>query len=288
MPRSMTGFASLAFEAGALECGWELRSVNHRFLDVSFRLPEDLRRLEPACRELITKYVKRGKLDCLLRLKPGGADAELPSLDHAALASLSIIESAVRDTFEEAQPLTVGEILRFDGVLRQAEPAPEEVETAALEAFARALERLGESRSAEGARIRGFLEERIAAIEAGVAQARPRLEGAVSRYREKLLERVRQLDIAGQPERVEQELVIVAQRMDIAEELDRLMSHVSEIRLALTRNEPIGRRLDFLIQELNREVNTMSSKSPDEELTRIAVELKVIVEQMREQVQNLE
>lgn len=288
MPRSMTGFASAVFEAGALECTWEIRSVNHRFLDISFRLPEDLRRLEPACRELVAKYVKRGKLDCALRTKLTGAATSLRALDQAALTSLSIIESAVLDTFENAAPLTVGEILRFEGVLQKPEPVFDEVEAGALQGFDLALERLSEARAAEGARISGFLEERIAAIEAGLAAARPLLDGAVSRYRDKLLERVRQLDITAQPERLEQELAIVAQRMDIAEELDRLTSHVSEIEAALVRDEPIGRRLDFLIQELNREVNTMSSKSPDEELTRISVELKVAVEQMREQVQNLE
>lgn len=288
MPRSMTGFASAAFDAGPLECVWEVRSVNHRFLDVSFRLPEELKRLEPLCREIVSRYVRRGKLDCALRAKPAGTAGAERTLDPAALAGLAALERVVLETFADARPLTVGEILRFEGVLQKPEPELEAIDAAALAAFDRALEGLSEARAAEGARITSFLEERVAAIEAGIAAAQPKLDGAVERYREKLRERISQLEMAGQSERLEQELVIIAQRMDITEELDRLASHTHEIATALRRDEPIGRRLDFLIQELNREVNTMSSKSPDEELTRIAVELKVVVEQLREQVQNLE
>jgi len=284
----MTGFASVVFEAETLECSWELRTFNHRFLDVSMRLPDDLKWLEPACREHIGRHGKRGRVDGTLRVVAGGTAAAAAKLDRAALDGLRGLEQTVLEVFDRAQPLSVGEILRFDGILTAPTPVAERLEPGLLANLDAALTSLGNSRAAEGARIGGFLADRVAALAAGVAAARPLAGATLARYRDRLNERLRQLDTAAQPERLEQELAIVAQRMDITEELDRLTSHVVEIRSILTRDEPIGRRLDFLIQELNREVNTLSSKSPDEELTRIAVDLKVVIEQMREQVQNLE
>ena len=165
---------------------------------------------------------------------------------------------------------------------------PTRLRRALLDALRKAFAALIDARSAEGGRIAEFILQRVAGIEAAIAQAQPLLVAAAERYREKLLMRIERLDVAAQPERLEQELAVIAQRMDITEELDRLSSHATEIRDIMRRDEPIGRRLDFLIQELNREANTMSSKSQDEELTRISVELKVVIEQMREQVQNLE
>jgi len=290
MPHSMTGFASLAVAAGPTELTWEVRSVNHRFLDVGLRLPEEYRRLETACRELAGGYVRRGKVDCTLRTAASGNAGAQLRLDDGVVASLEALQSRVLERFPQARPLSVAELLRFDGVVVEAgaDPGDGAADAELLDALAQAFAALVQARAAEGERIAALLLQRVEEIEAAVAQARPLLAAAGARYREKLLARIERLDVTAQPERLEQELVIVAQRMDIVEELDRLTSHTAEIRSILGRDEPVGRRLDFLIQELNREANTMSSKSQDEELTRVAVDLKVLIEQMREQAQNLE
>lgn len=290
MPNSMTGFASHLVVAETNEFNWEIRSVNHRYLDVSLRLPEDWRRLETACRELAAKFVSRGKIDCALRIAPHADGPQRPQLDEQVMANVRALQEKVISEFPDARELSVAEVLRFDGVVidPQLVSDVEAVETALLGGLSTALAALVDARSAEGGRIAEFLLQRVAAIESAIEQAGPLLESAGQRYRSKLLQRVERLDIEAEPERLEQELAVIAQRMDITEELDRLSSHCAEIRAVLKRNEPIGRRLDFLIQELNREANTMTSKSQDEELTRISVDLKVVIEQMREQVQNLE
>ena len=290
MPHSMTGFASLAVKAGAQEYIWEVRSVNHRFLDVGLRLPEDLRRLETACRESVNRFVKRGKVDCTLRCAPTSERAAHLRIDEQTVSDLQKMQKSIREHFPEARELSVAEVMRFDGVIVDSVADEEDsaLDELVLDTFGKALAALVAARAAEGERISEFLRQRVESIESAVNDARPMIPEASRRYREKLLARIERLDVEAQPERLEQELAIVAQRMDIAEELDRLTSHTAEIRSILVRDEPVGRRLDFLIQELNREANTMTSKSQDENLTRTAVELKVVIEQMREQVQNLE
>jgi uncharacterized protein (TIGR00255 family) len=290
MPHSMTGFASLAVTAGPKEYTWEIRSVNHRFLDIGLRLPEEARSLETACRELAARFVKRGKVDCTLRASQPRTHAARRELDAQVVEDLHTMQARVRERFPDARVLSVAEVLRFDGVVIEVGPTHDDDDLGEqlLGAFREALAALVDARAAEGARIAEFIGEGARAIDAAVAEARPLLPEAARRYREKLMARIERLDVTAQPERLEQELAIVAQRMDIVEELDRLNSHTAEIQSILARAEPIGRRLDFLIQELNREANTMTSKSQDEELTRIAVDLKVVIEQMREQAQNLE
>lgn len=290
MPNSMTGFASQIVVAETNEFTWEIRSVNHRYLDISLRLPEEWRRIEAACRELAGKYVSRGKIDCTLRAAPVPQAQSRASLDEHVMADMQALQAQVIRYFPDARPLSVADVLRFDGAISDpgAVDDPDSVAAALLDALRKAFAALIDARSAEGGRIAEFILQRVAGIEAAIAQAQPLLVAAAERYREKLLMRIERLDVAAQPERLEQELAVIAQRMDITEELDRLSSHATEIRDIMRRDEPIGRRLDFLIQELNREANTMSSKSQDEELTRISVELKVVIEQMREQVQNLE
>lgn len=290
MPHSMTGFASLAVTAGPKEYTWEIRSVNHRFLDIGLRLPEEARSLETACRELAARFVKRGKVDCTLRASQPRAHAARRELDAQVVEDLQTMQARVRERFPDARALSVAEVLRFDGVVIEVGPTQDDDDLGEqlLGAFREALAALVDARAAEGARIAEFIGEGARAIDAAVAEARPLLPEAARRYRDKLMARIERLDVTAQPERLEQELAIVAQRLDIVEELDRLNSHTAEIQSILARAEPIGRRLDFLIQELNREANTMTSKSQDEELTRIAVELKVVIEQMREQAQNLE
>ena len=284
----MTGFASADAICAPFRLAWELRSVNHRFLDVGFRLPEELRPLEPECRDLVTQFVRRGKVDCTLKIGVTEEAATSHALSPAALEELRGLEALVRQSFPDARPLSALDVLRWPGVLKEprlefaalAEPAKQSLREAAA-----ALEA---ARAREGERLVALLEQRNEAIVSLLRAVRPYVDNAEARYRQKLEERVARLDVQAQPERLEQELVLVAQRFDVTEEVDRLSGHVSEVRSVVKRAEPIGRRLDFLIQEMNREANTLGSKAQDEDLTRTAVELKVLIEQMREQVQNLE
>jgi uncharacterized protein (TIGR00255 family) len=209
-------------------------------------------------------------------------------VSEAALTALASLEQAVLERRPDARPLTAGEILRWPGVLVDPAPVAENLEQAALDALGAALSSLKEARQREGERLAQMLRQRCAGIAAIVAEVRPRLPQIEERYRAKLLERIEKLDLELEPERLEQEIALLAQRVDVAEELDRLGSHVREIESTLGNDEAIGRRLDFIIQELNREANTFASKIQDEELARRGVELKVLIEQMREQVQNLE
>jgi uncharacterized protein (TIGR00255 family) len=289
MPHSMTGFSTAEEAIPPFRVVWEIRSVNHRFLELAFRMPDELRSIEPECRGLIGASVTRGKVDCTLKIVAADANAERGALRTDALTALKALEVEVLTAFPDAPQLTVGEILRWPGVMRGPEQNVAGLGAAALlRCLGAALAAFGRARQREGERIAELLEKRAAGITALLESAKPLLDGAQNRYRDKLRERLDRLDVQAEPERLEQELALIAQRIDVAEEVDRLEGHVAEIRATLARAEPIGRRLDFLIQELNREANTFASKVQDETLTRTAVELKVLIEQMREQVQNLE
>ena len=288
MPHSMTGFSTAEARAGSFRLVWEIRSVNHRFLELGFRLPDELRAVEPECRELVAAAIKRGKVDCTLKISAGERSAAADTIVAGALERLRSLEQRVRGVFGDAQPLTAHEVLRWPGVLEEPSQSVEELGEAVKGCLAAALRALTEARGREGGRIAEMLEKRNAGITALIAGIKPQLDGLQVRYRERLRERLQRLDVQADPERLEQELALIAQRVDVAEEIDRLASHVAEIQAILHRDEPIGRRLDFVIQELNREANTFASKVQEEALTRVAVELKVLIEQMREQVQNLE
>ena len=288
MPHSMTGFSTAEARAGSFRLVWEIRSVNHRFLELGFRLPDELRAVEPECRELVAAAIKRGKVDCTLKISAGERSAAADTIVAGALERLRLLEQRVRGAFGDAQPLTAHEVLRWPGVLEEPAQSVEELGEAVNGCLAAALRALTEARGREGGRIAEMLEKRNAGITALIASSKPQLDGLQVRYRERLRERLQRLDVQADPERLEQELALIAQRVDVAEEIDRLASHVAEIQAILHRDEPIGRRLDFVIQELNREANTFASKVQEEALTRVAVELKVLIEQMREQVQNLE
>ena len=288
MPHSMTGFATADVIVAPFRLAWEIRSVNHRFLELSFRLPDELRGLDPECRDTVGAVVRRGKVDCTLRVSASAGAAQGVAVVDDALLELRRLQDEVRAVFPDARPLSIGEVLRWSGVLM--EPSQQMIALAepAKRCLSEAIKALQWARNREGERIVELLEQRIDGIMALTDEVKPLLEGAQTRYRERLQERLQRFEIQVQPDRIEQELAILAQRVDVAEEVDRLVSHITEIRDVLTRDEPMGRRLDFLIQELNREANTFASKVQDEALTRAAVELKVLVEQMREQVQNLE
>ena len=288
MPHSMTGFSTAEARVGSFRLVWEIRSVNHRFLELGFRLPEDVRAVEPECRELVGTVIKRGKVDCSLKISADASAAGADAIVGGALERLRSLEAQVRREFADAQPLTTQEILRWPGVLEEPALNLEALGEAVKTCLAAALRALAEARAREGGRIAEMLEKRNAGITALIAGIKPQLDGVQARYRDRLRDRLQRLEVQADPGRLEQELALIAQRVDVAEEIDRLASHVAEVQAILQRSEPIGRRLDFVIQELNREANTFASKVQEEALTRVGVELKVLIEQMREQVQNLE
>lgn len=288
MPHSMTGFAGSEARRGALRLSWEIRSVNHRFLDLSFRMPDDVRALEPECRDLVGDVVKRGKVDCTLKVMTADRAAAPAALVDDALQGLRALEARVKAVFPHAAPLSTADVLRWPGVLEEPVQNLDELRTPIKECLSKSLAALQDARGREGSRIAEFLDKRNKSITALIDGIRPLLDGVQARYRDRLRERVQRLDVQADPERLEQELALLAQRADVSEEIDRLGSHVTEVSDILRRSEPVGRRLDFVIQELNREANTFASKVQEEPLTRVGVELKVLIEQMREQVQNLE
>jgi uncharacterized protein (TIGR00255 family) len=288
MPQSMTGFSTAEKVVAPFQLTWEIRSVNHRFLDLGFRIPDELRYLEPELRDIAARVINRGKVDCVLKVSTAAGAAGKGELDKAVVAQLRALEKKVRKEFPDAQPLAVAEILRWPGALRDLTQSMAALAEPARACFATAVEALRAMRAREGTRIADSLEQRRSLLGNRILKLRPELDGAQDRYRQRLRERLARLGAELPPERLEQEIALLAQRADVIEEIDRIESHLAEVREVLTRSEPIGRRLDFLIQELNREANTFASKAQEEELTRHAVELKVIIEQMREQVQNLE
>jgi uncharacterized protein (TIGR00255 family) len=289
MIRSMTGFARRERQGpwGTLTC--EIRTVNHRYLELSLRLPEDLRGLENDARQLLGASLRRGKVDAGLYMRSTAAVSTTLELNTP------LIEQLVKNAHDVGRmlggspaPMNTLELLRWPGVVREAERDLEPVFGEALELLRETVAQLNESRAREGARIREMLQSRCEALVEGVALVRARLPEIGARIRARVAERVAQLGTQVDPERLEQELVLLAYKMDVEEELDRLGSHVTETLRVLDSGEPAGRRLDFLMQELNREANTLSSKSQDVETTRAAVDMKVLIEQMREQVQNVE
>ncbi len=288
MIASMTGFArrEISGSWGALVC--ELRSVNHRFLESGFRLPDELRAAEGELRQRLAREVKRGKVDCSFtyrRVK--GAETAL-EVDPVALERLLTSVRDISRTIPGNSTVSVLDVLRWPGVLRDESDDNDELLESAHALFGSTLEDLVAARGREGARLRELLEQRCNGLEALVAHVRTRLPEVHTRVRNRLNERVAELKANVDQERLEQELAILLQRLDVDEELDRLTGHIIEIRRVINGSEPAGRRLDFLMQELNREANTLSSKSQDLDTTRSAVDMKVIIEQMREQVQNVE
>ena len=289
MIRSMTGFARRERQGpwGTLTC--ELRTVNHRYLEVSLRLPEDVRSLENDARQLVGASLRRGKVDAGLYLRSTAAAPQSLELNRPLVEQLLQRAAEVGGILgDRAGSTSALEVLRWPGVVREAERDVTPLAGEAIELLRETVEQLNESRAREGARIREMLQTRCQALVESVALVRARLPEISARIRAKVAERVAQLGTQVDPERLEQELVLLAYKMDVEEELDRLGSHVTETMRVLDSTEAAGRRLDFLMQELNREANTLSSKSQDVETTRAAVDMKVLIEQMREQVQNVE
>lgn len=288
MIRSMTGFARRERQGsfGALVC--ELRTVNHRYLEISLRLPEDLKGLDNEIRQTIGASLRRGKVDANLYLKTAvGAQRKL-DIDSALLDEVLARLEQVRARMHASAPVSPLELLRWPGIVREADVDAAPLLAATLEVLRESLAELHETRAREGQRIRELLKGRCTSMSALVVAVKARLPEVSRRLRDRIIERIGQLGITPDSERLEQELVMYAHKMDVDEELDRLIGHITEVLAALDSSEPAGRRLDFLMQELNREANTLSSKSQDVETTRAAVDMKVMIEQMREQVQNVE
>lgn len=287
MTRSMTGFARSQTQGDWGELVWEMRSVNHRYLDIHLRLPEALRSLEPAIREAVGKYLSRGKIDIGVKLVAADTTQTI-DIDHDRLDALAAALSDVRERVIDCQAPDALRLLSFPGVQREPEPDTEALDRDALTALGQALEQLQRMRADEGARLADMLRERAARIAEYADAAAARVPQVRDGWYEKVRSRLAELEVEADPARLEQELIFTAQKMDVAEEIDRLHSHVAALESALKKKEPVGRRLDFLMQEFNREANTLGSKSQDAELTAHAVEMKVLIEQMREQVQNIE
>jgi len=288
MIASMTGFARREFAGpfGVLVC--EIRSVNHRFLDATLRLPDNCRALEPELRQTLSAVLKRGKVDGTVSLRGADSGASSLEIDHAALDWLLERLRELSAAMTQHSSVDLMELLRFPGVLHQNGVDAESLGTAVRSLFAETLHDLAGARAREGDRLAALIEQRCALLVQLIAGVRAHLPEARAHMRQRFDERLAELGAQVDQDRIEQEIALMVQRSDIAEELDRLSGHIEETARTLQSGEPAGRRLDFLMQEFNREANTLSSKSQDLQTTRAAVEMKVLIEQMREQVQNIE
>jgi uncharacterized protein (TIGR00255 family) len=288
MLRSMTGFARAERVTPAGLLAWEIRSVNHRFLEIGLRLPEELRASEAEYRRAIGAVARRGKVDASFYVRPGPAAGRDLTLDEDLLDRLVAQASVLRRRLGPEGRIDATDLLRWPGVVKDAERDAAPLAAAAMDLLAEALAAFTTSRAAEGERIAQMLGSRVAQVSKIARAVAARLPEVQARIRVRMQERLAALGAEVNPERLEQEIALLLQKMDVAEELDRLQSHVTELTATLESGEAVGRKLDFLMQEFNREANTLSSKSQDVETTRQAVELKVLIEQMREQIQNVE
>ena len=286
MTASMTAFARRETHQAWGSLSWEIRSVNQRYLEPSFRLPETLRDLEPVLRNKLRQALSRGKLDITLKFYPAEDNAQLEVntvlLDQLITAADQIYN---RTPAASLDPLR---LLQWPGVMQSKKADEEAVKTTALELFQQTLTDLKAHREREGAELAKLIEERLAQISQHLVSAQNYLPEALEAWRTNLLERAQKLQVELDSARLEQEVVMLAQKQDVMEELDRLTTHTKEVRRALTSQQPIGRRLDFLMQEMNREANTLGSKAISMEMTQVSVDLKVLIEQMRQQIQNIE
>ena len=288
MVNSMTAFAREHGDTNQGAIVVELRSVNHRYLDCSFKLPEQLRGLEPAWRDLLRKRLARGKVECLVRWQADQSNSADPGIDSPQLQNLLGTIAEVEKAMENPRPVSALEILQWPGVLQHSKGDENEILALATEVFKLALTGLVENRAREGGKLAQFIGEQLQQVNAEVARVQSLLPELLQQQRRRIEQRLAEIDLVLEPQRLEQELVLQAHKADVAEELDRLQVHVEEVQRVLAAGGPCGRRLDFLMQELNREANTLSSKSISSTTTQNAVELKVLIEQMREQIQNLE
>ena len=288
MVQSMTGFAVQTRDLGSVSLHLELRSVNSRYLDLGFRIVDDLRAAEPAIRERISARLGRGKVECRLNLQAGHAAPRSMALNAALLDQLAEAQNSLRSRFVDASPLSVNELLRWPGMLADDSLGFDEMLPAIVALTNAALDDLVATRAREGEKLADMIRERLARMRELVAIATPRMPAVVVEYQERLTAKLRDAVASLDEDRIRQEVALYAQRIDVDEELTRLNTHLDEVERILKAGGAAGKRLDFLMQELNREANTLASKSPATDITGIAMEMKVLIEQMREQVQNLE
>lgn len=284
---SMTGYAAAgtALDSGSLTL--ELRAVNSRYLDLQFRMPDELRAFEGAMREAITAQLQRGKVECRVNYAAREAQSGA-ALNRELLLQLAAWNREVQAVLPEARGLSVADVLRWNGVLEAPTASADELRAALLDLLQEALQEFSASRAREGEKLKDFLLQRVEKIEALRDGVLPHVPAAIAAYEQKLTARLREAMQVQDDERIRQEITLFASKIDVDEELSRLASHLGEMRRILAHGGAVGKRLDFLMQELNREANTLGSKSVDAEVSRSAMEMKILIEQMREQIQNLE
>lgn len=283
----MTAFASSEVETEDLAINCELRSVNHRYCDITLKLPERFRFMEGDIRKILAQFLKRGKIECAINYKKKEqAQSYQPNLE--AVKGLLAATDSIQKLMDNPQPFSALDVLAFPGIQQEPEIDKSALQQAGQELLEQALSQLLVSREREGEQLGQMLEIRCQKIFELISEAEKRMPEVLSRIRKKLADRIVEMVKDPDFDRFEQELVMLTQKLDVDEELDRLKAHTNEVLRVLKQNEPIGRRLDFLMQEMNREANTLGSKSSDKEMTRIAIDLKVLIEQMREQIQNIE
>jgi uncharacterized protein (TIGR00255 family) len=284
---SMTGYAVAARELENAVLNLELRSVNHRYLDIQFRLPDELRAIEPALREALTAQLNRGKVECRVSYTPtpGRKSAEI---DENLLKSLVELNSRVRAALPQARDLSAADVLRWPGMLGADALDVEALRRVCQELLQHVLEEFRVSRAREGEKLKAMILERAATISARVADVAPRMPQVIAGFQEKLASRLKEALANADEDRIRQEVALFANKIDVDEELTRLSTHIGELRRVLDHGGAVGKRLDFLMQELNREANTLGSKAADIAITQVSMELKLLIEQMREQIQNVE
>jgi len=288
MIRSMTGYAAVTRELPQGLLQLELKTVNGRYLDMQFRLAEEFRWCEPQLRELASGALSRGKLDCRLSFSSASLARSGAALDTALLEQLARISTEVRKAIPDAQPLRVSDVLHWPGVLGEPVGPADDLRQAALALMQEALAELAQSRAREGEKLAAMIRERVAGIRNRLGEVAPLVPQAIAAYEEKLAAKLRDVLAAADEERIRQEIAVFGVRIDVAEELSRLGAHLDEVDRTLQKGGTVGKRLDFLMQELNREANTLGSKSVSRELSAAALDFKLLIEQMREQVQNIE
>lgn len=285
---SMTGYAVATHEIAGCILSAELRAVNHRYLDVQFRMPEELRVIEPALRELLSAKLNRGKVECRVAFAVSAAAQPAPELNDALFQQLLALNTKVRAALPGAGDLRTADILRWPGILGGETLPAETLRAACAEAVRTALGEFSAARAREGSKLRDAILERAAAMEKRIAEVAPRIPAAIAAFQEKLDQRLKEALANSDDERVRQEVALYAAKIDVDEELTRLKTHLAELKRILTAGGIVGKRLDFLMQELNREANTLGSKAADIEITQASMDLKLLIEQMREQIQNIE
>jgi len=285
---SMTGFATIAAELETGSLALEIRSVNHRYLDLQLRVPDELRSLEPVLRETISAQLTRGKVECRVGFAPRQSEQNPAKLNQPLLRQLAQWNDEVRAVLPDAPGIGVADVLRWNGILQSASVSADTLRETVLKLLQTNLIEFASARGREGEKLKEFLLQRVAQIEILCTEVAPRIPATIAAYQEKLTARLRAVLLEDDNERLHQEITLFASKIDVDEELSRLSTHLAEMKRVLEKGGTVGKRLDFMMQELHREANTLGSKSVDAEVSRASMEMKLLIEQMREQIQNIE